>query len=356
MIQYNVIKVGKGSADVNQNEYYYRRVIGAVGTALLFFLLFINTFGVIIAFFPVLFSLLPIGETAATVLYQLVYAAGYLLSFMLPVPILKRMIQKQGLTYHPMRAEMKLSPRSFLIIPAGIAVVYSAAYVNAAFVSIFQYSAFSSEVLWGSTEVLPQPFEWVLEFIVLCIVPGFCEEFLFRGAILTNCLPFGRSNAIMISSFLFAMMHQNAEQILYTFAAGIVLGIVYEMTGNLWACTFLHIANNFFSLYQSAIALKFRQMLASTVAVAVVESVLFLIGVISVAILVVRFFSHKTELRDGFFGKTIPAADGYATYPVATKRAVRLFLTPTMTIFLVISVLQMIFLMGMAVLYGIFAG
>ena len=339
---------------MNPNEYYYRKVIGAIGASLLFFLLFINLFGVLITFLPVFLTVFSFGETAITVIYQLVYAAGYLLCFMLPVPILKALIGKKGYPYRPMRAQLRLSPWVLLIIPAGIAVVYSAANVNATFVSIFDYSTFSSEFLWGTSTDQPKLYQWVLEFIVLCAVPGFCEEFLFRGAILTNCLPFGRSNAVLISAFLFAMMHQNAEQVLYTFAAGIVLGIVYERTGNIWACTILHILNNFASLHQSAVVYKLQSFFSSTVAVALLEAALFTLGLISLAILIAHFFSQKTTCRDGFFGKDLPASDGYATYPISGKRAVTLFLTPCMIIFLVICILQILFLLWMAVMYGLF--
>jgi len=210
-------------------------------------------------------------------------------------------------------------------------------------------------VLWGSTSTAkPELYQWVLEFITLCLVPGFCEEFLFRGAILTNCLPFGRTNAIMISSFLFAMMHQNAEQVLYTFVAGIVLGLVYERTGNLWACTILHVLNNFASLHQSIVFYQFETMFTASLAMAILEVVLLLLGVISMAVLVVRFFSKKPSFEKGFFGRSLEASDGYAEYPIERSRAVKLFFTPCMIVFLSLSLAQILLLILAAVLYGMF--
>jgi membrane protease YdiL (CAAX protease family) len=186
---------------------------------------------------------------------------------------------------------------------------------------------------------------------VVAILPAVCEEFLFRGAILTNLRPFGRSNAILISAFLFSMMHQNAEQLLYTFAAGIVLGLIYEMTGSIWCTTVLHILNNFVSVTESAIFYRFDDVMTSSLAIVIFEMVLIAIGVISAAILVSRFFSKRTDLRDGIFGRSLPASDGYAECPIEASRARRLFFTPTMIIFLILCLVQVLFLILMAVIY-----
>jgi NAD(P)-dependent dehydrogenase (short-subunit alcohol dehydrogenase family)/energy-converting hydrogenase Eha subunit E len=256
-----------------------------------------------------------------------------------------------GYPYQSMDTSIRGTRWLPLLVPAGIAVVLSTAYINAAMVSIFDYARFSSEVVWGSMSDSPAVYELILQFIVMCLVPGVCEEFLFRGAILTNLRPFGRSNAILISAFLFSMMHQNAEQLLYTFAAGIVLGLIYEMTGSIWCTTVLHILNNFVSVTESAIFYRFDDVMTSSLAIVIFEMVLIAIGVISAAILVSRFFSKRTDLRDGIFGRSLPASDGYAECPIEASRARRLFFTPTMIIFLILCLVQVLFLILMAVIY-----
>lgn len=338
---------------MNPNELYYRKVIGSIGLSLLIFLLMINLFGVLVMFLTSILGLVTSSVTAITVVYQVVYAAGYLACFMIPVAFLKMMIGRSPYPYRSMNAPLRLSPWLALIVPAGITLVFSVAYVNASLVSIFDYSSFSSEFLWGTASAeKPALYEFVLEFLVTCLVPGFCEEFLFRGAIQTNLKPFGATNAILISAFLFGMMHQNPEQILYAFAAGVVLGVVYEKTGSIWNCTILHVLNNFASVYESVIFYKLEAYFESALVASIFEAILFAVGLISIAVLVVKFFSKKPDLRGGFFGKTLPAADGYATYPVSAKRAFKLFLTPSMVIFLVFCVLQILFLLFAAVLYG----
>ena len=334
---------------MTQNEQYYKQVIGSIGAAMLIFWGLVNAFGVIYALFSIVLTILPISPVLSGIIDQLFYGAGYLTVFMLPAAFLRLFLKKKHCPVRSMYLSPKLSPWLPLMIFAGIAICFSAAQINAALVSVFDYSSFSSEVLWGNLGSM-EPYEIVLQFIVMCVVPGFCEEFLFRGAILTNCLPFGRSNAILISALLFAMMHQNVEQVLYTFVAGIVLGLIYEYTGSIWNCTLLHICNNFVSVIETVLLARLGDSGAGALILVIFEGVIFLLGTVSTVILICRFGSQKKDLCDGVFGKDLPASDSYALYPIEGHRARKLFLRPTMIVFLSLCILQMVALIGMAVM------
>ena len=336
---------------MNASEYYYRRVMGAIGGTMLLFLGLLNAFGVFLSFLDTILVLVSADEAAYYIAYQLIYGAGYLASFMLPVLFLRWKISRAGYAYQSMSVSVRAAKWLPLIVPAGIALILSLAYINSAMVSIFDYASFSSEVIWQNGTQKPAAYEFILEFIVMCLVPGICEEFLFRGAILSNLRPFGRSNAILISAFLFSMMHQNAEQLLYTFAAGIVLGLIYEMTESIWCVTVLHVINNFVSVTETALFYKLEDLISSSLVISIFEMLLITVGAISVAILVSRFFSKKTDLRGGMFGKQLPISDGYASCPIEAARARRLFFTPTMIIFLILCLVQILFLLIWAVVY-----
>lgn len=340
---------GREGKCVTPNEQYYKRVIGAVGATMLIFWVLINAFGVLYTLFSLVLSIFPISSVAIRIADQLVYGAGYLTAFMLPVAFLRSFLRKKNCPVQSMYLSVKLSPYLPLMILAGIAICFSAVQINYALVSVFDYHSFSSEILWGQSTDMP-PYEIILQLIVMCVVPGFCEEFLFRGAILTNCLPFGRSNAILISAFLFSMMHQNVEQMLYTFVAGIVLGLVYEYTGSIWNCTILHICNNFISVMESAIIVNLGESVFTSLILTVFEGIIFLLGTVSAVILICKLCADRKDLRGGVFGKDLPAADGYARCPIEPKSARRLFLRPTMVIFLSLCVLQILLLIGMAVM------
>ncbi len=338
---------------MNLNERRYRKTVGSIGVSMLLFSLLINAFSIGIVFLVFVIEALPFSDVGSAVFFQLFYAAGYLLSFMLPVALFKLLIKNAAYPYLSMRAEMRMSPWILLLIPAGISMVHIASYVNMGMISIFGYSDLTSEMINGMMGEQTPIYMWVLQFIVICAVPGFCEEFLFRGAILTNLLPYGRTVAIFAGSLLFSMMHQNPQQIFYTFVAGIVFGLIYERTGNIWASTLMHILNNFAALFQSMILERYGYASPGMGWSIVPEAVLFLLGAVSAMILVLRFGSKRPEYKDGIFEISMPMSDSYASCPVESKRACKLFLTPSMIVFFAICILQIISLLGVAVLYGI---
>ena len=84
----------------------------------------------------------------------------------------------------------------------------------------------------------------------------------------------------------------------------------------------------------------------------ILESVLGLIGVGCVVLLPRVLSSKKFNAEDGIFGKSIPAADGYASHPVSSARMIQLFFNLPMILVFVIAAVQIISLIGMAWVYG----
>jgi hypothetical protein len=91
----------------------------------------------------------------------------------------------------------------------------------------------------------------LLSALIFTIV-AFTEEIVFRGYILNNLMEsFNKWIALLISSALFALLHiTNPDvsliSIIAIFIAGILLGINYIYTKNLWFGICLHFAWNFF--------------------------------------------------------------------------------------------------------------
>ena len=329
------------------NEQYYRRTISSIGVSMLSLLLMMNITGFLLPLVTAVLEKAGASEIWSDILYQLANAALYFLTFTIPAILLRIMINGRGDVYHPPKTDLRLSRYLPAFVLGGIFLIYVQSSINAALVSVFDYASFSEQVLWGEEELLG--YGVVLKFITMALVPAFCEEFLFRGAILTNLLPFGKTGAIMISSLLFAMMHQNAEQVLYTFAAGILLGVLYEKTGSIWNCVFLHLMNNFSSLVMIILAksLHHDAEISSTLAVLLMCLVCG-IGVV----FLVRFLSLKKEgFEDGIFEKSYPAAESFTTCKLEAGRSVSLFFALPMILFLALSVAQMITLIWMAVTY-----
>ena len=87
---------------------------------------------------------------------------------------------------------------------------------------------------------------------LLFILVAFVEEVIVRGYVLSNLMEsMNRWLALFVSAFLFTLMHLANPDItlmaeLNIFVAGILLGVNYIYTKNLWYAIFFHFAWNFF--------------------------------------------------------------------------------------------------------------
>lgn len=94
-----------------------------------------------------------------------------------------------------------------------------------------------------SGEVLQMPF--MLMLFLIGIFGPFCEELVFRGAILHGYQKSGAVlGAIIWSAILFGLMHLNFNQAAYAVALGFMFGLLVEVTGSLWSSVIAHMVFN----------------------------------------------------------------------------------------------------------------
>lgn len=104
-------------------------------------------------------------------------------------------------------------------------------------------------------DIVSVPFPVML--FMIGIFGPFCEEFVFRGMIYGSYAGHrgapenagisgqgGGLRAILLSAFTFGLMHMNLNQAIYAFAIGILLAILVEAAGSLWASVFCHMFFN----------------------------------------------------------------------------------------------------------------
>jgi len=96
-------------------------------------------------------------------------------------------------------------------------------------------------------------FEFILVFFTISILPAITEEMYFRGVLMRTLLDMkiGFVHAIVISSFLFALIHFEFYYLLPIFFMGVILGYIYYRTKNLWLSILAHFFNNGFILILS---------------------------------------------------------------------------------------------------------
>ena len=124
--------------------------------------------------------------------------------------------------------------------------------------ALLAISFISSQVLSGypkqeSVQKLAEMQSLTEVFNIACyalVVAPVLEEFLFRG-ILFRAMKrsFGVGPALVISSILFGLVHQNVLSFVPLTFLGIILSLSYERTGDLRTCIFIHAFFNGFMVF-----------------------------------------------------------------------------------------------------------
>jgi membrane protease YdiL (CAAX protease family) len=87
---------------------------------------------------------------------------------------------------------------------------------------------------------------YVFSLVMMAFLPAVCEETLFRGG-LQNFLTRATKSpwiAIIVVSILFSIVHFSFYGFLPRMFLGIVLGLIFYYTGNLWLSITMHFLNN----------------------------------------------------------------------------------------------------------------
>lgn len=91
-------------------------------------------------------------------------------------------------------------------------------------------------------ELTKAPFP--LALLAGALVPAICEEAAFRGYVLTNLRPLGRSAAILLTGVLFGLMHLSLIRALPLVALGLLFSAAVERSGSIIPGVVAHFLNN----------------------------------------------------------------------------------------------------------------
>ena len=92
----------------------------------------------------------------------------------------------------------------------------------------------------GTLQQLPMG----VSLLCIAVLPGFVEEFIFRGLLYGVYRQRRTWGAILASALLFGLMHMNLNQFCYAFLIGLLFCLVYEATGSLLAPMLMHMIYN----------------------------------------------------------------------------------------------------------------
>ena len=145
------------------------------------------------------------------------------------------------------------------------------------FASSFGIESFAMQSMEDVIAENPAPA--VMQILGYAVLPALFEEFAYRGVVLQSLRRYGDWFAILVSAFLFGMMHGNIVQIPFAFMVGIVLGYCTVVSGTMWVGVAIHFGNNLLSSLQGILENAYGESKAY-VATASMMLCLFVLGVV----------------------------------------------------------------------------
>ena len=148
-----------------------------------------------------------------------------------------------GLTGLPTWTDIFLAPAGFIvyIIISAILIMVATKFLPGFNIDQIQDVGFNQ---------ISKRYEFILAFISLVIIVPVAEEILFRGFLfgkLKRIIPIWA--AVLITSALFGFLHGSWNVGIDTFALSIVLCLLRQFTGSLWASILLHMMKNGIAFY-----------------------------------------------------------------------------------------------------------
>lgn len=140
-------------------------------------------------------------------------------------------------------------PKKGLFLPFVFIGVGVCAFAN---IATNLFAVILEEVgIYYSSPQLTKPdgfFGIIIIILSTSVTPALVEELLMRGAVLGSVKPYGEDLAVIVSAFLFGLMHMNILQIPFAFIVGLILGISVIKSGSIWTGMAIHFINNFMSV------------------------------------------------------------------------------------------------------------
>lgn len=317
---------------MHPNEKHYKTTTNIIGAGLIIFLVLIrilfessNIFSIVLDTF--------VGNDISYTISSVFHIIVYLTSFMVPAFIIRAMLKRRA-PLQTMKLEFKLPARYICLIPSAIAVCYACANINAYILLLLSGGGGAAS---GVSTTPYAPYQIVLELISIALVPAVCEEFLFRGVIASNLLPYGKGVAIIGSAVLFGLMHQNAAQIFYTTVAGIFMGYVYVKTGSILCSTIIHFLNNGISVLIDICSANLLSQDAQ-ICTSVITATVYIMGAIGLIVFFAIEKSRKKKMYDnGSYGQLLETDDRFATSPISPRNKLKYFMSPCMIIYVCLA-------------------
>lgn len=185
----------------------------------------------------VVMSFLPLGFLDAYPALRIIISQAVLV-----VPVVVYM----GKERLPYRKTVQLHPMKvtdlFLVLIFGVLLQPVLTLINA--ISMVFSTNSTNTFLFEFSQTMPLP----VMLLLVAVLPCVCEESVYRGFFYQQYKNYHPWKAILLSGFLFGLMHGNLNQFCYATAMGIVFALLIEATGSILSTMLIHFAINGFSV------------------------------------------------------------------------------------------------------------
>ena len=111
-------------------------------------------------------------------------------------------------------------------------------------VNLMVIKSLFGKVILPATPMPGGSYGLLISILAIGAAPGICEEIMFRGVILRGFERYGIYKGILITAFLFGLMHLDFQKLLGTFLLGALIGFVVYRTNSIFAGMIAHFTNN----------------------------------------------------------------------------------------------------------------
>jgi membrane protease YdiL (CAAX protease family) len=245
-------------------------------------------------------------------LSRLLNTMASLLAFFLPAFLLARFLSKQP--FHQLGFNSRINIKQLLLV---ILITFASMVLSGALGELNEHiplpaswmvKAKALEETYKSAMMgmakMKTPSDFLLSLLVLAAAPALFEEVLFRGGFQQIFIGWTKSKwmGIIITSVFFSAIHFSYFGFLPRLALGVVLGLIFYFSKNIWLNIFLHFLNNAFVVTQ----LYILSLQGKSVAKTMDENMPVWWGLVAIVLLVIFLKPFIAECRQVLLNGAVP--------------------------------------------------
>jgi len=255
----------------------------------------------------------PIGLIRATIIFQ---GVSSIATFMIPALLFAYLTHPQPSLYLGITRPKK--PVHLLL---AICIIIGAMPLLSGLEALIGHINFSADVkakqeasehLTNALLTMPTAADFIKALVVMALVPAIGEELFFRGVLMRFAKKKSRTMAfpIVFTALVFAFSHTNIYGYASIFLAGLLLAVIYYLTGSLWCSILAHLFFNGTQIvltYMSNTNIALKNFLGGNS----LPAYLPIAGAIIFAISFYLLYKTRTPLQSGWEDDYSPAERAY---------------------------------------------